>query len=78
MNKLINDLRLDAGISRIAQEPYLCVVNKEGKIIDPLKGLELFSELIVKECATTIQDFVDHRIPVSEYASRLKKHFKLE
>ena len=36
---------------------------------------EKFSELIVQECAETIQDFVVHRFPASEYPGRLKNYF---
>ncbi len=31
-----------------------------------------FAELLIKECALIIQDFVDHRLPASEYPKRLK------
>lgn len=37
-----------------------------------------FAELIVRECAETIQDFVDHRFPASEYPNRLKQYFGVE
>jgi hypothetical protein len=37
-----------------------------------------FAELIVRECAETIQDFVDHRFPASEYPVRLKRYFGVE
>lgn len=40
--------------------------------------MQLFAELIVQECAMTIQDFVDHRIPASEYPRRLKQQFGVE
>ena len=40
--------------------------------------LQKFAELIVGECAETIQDFVDHRFPASEYPSRLKRYFGVE
>ena len=30
---------------------------------------------IVDQCATVIQDLVDHRIPASEYPARLRQHF---
>ena len=40
--------------------------------------LEKFAELIVRECAETIQDFVDHRFPASEYPVRLKRYFGVE
>ena len=34
-----------------------------------------FAELFIKECSATIQDFVDHRIPASEYPERLKQYY---
>lgn len=37
-----------------------------------------FAEIIVKECANIIQDFVDHRFPASEYPSRLKQYFNID
>ena len=52
MNIKLNELRLDAGIARIENQQWLCVLDKEtGMLIDPLIGLEKFAELIVKECA---------------------------
>ena len=36
---------------------------------------EILIELVVKECAETIQDFVDHREPASTYASKIQQHF---
>lgn len=39
---------------------------------------EKFAKLIVQECAETVQDFVDHRFPASEYPERLKKYFGVE
>lgn len=42
------------------------------------KNIEKFAELIINECAETIQDFVDHRFPASEYPSRLKRYFGVE
>jgi hypothetical protein len=40
--------------------------------------LEKFAELIVRECAETVQDFVDHRFPASEYPVRLRRYFGVE
>jgi hypothetical protein len=37
-----------------------------------------FAELIVQECAETVQDFVDHRFPASEYPVRLRRYFGVE
>ena len=51
MNERINELRLEAGISRLHDEPkFMVAVNEEGKVIEPLDGLERFAELIVREC----------------------------
>ena len=54
MNEKINELRLEAGISRLHEVPYMVAVNKEGEIIEPLEGLQKFAELIVRECARVI------------------------
>ena len=52
MKSKLNELRLDAGIARTANQQWLCVLDKEtGMLIDPMIGLEKFAELIVKECA---------------------------
>jgi len=52
MKSKLNELRLDAGIARIDNQQWLCVLDKEtGMMIDPLIGLEKFAELIVRECA---------------------------
>ena len=51
MNERINQLRLEAGISRLHNEPkFMVAVSKEGQVIKPLDGLEKFAELIVREC----------------------------
>jgi hypothetical protein len=50
MNERINELRLEAGISRLHDEPkFMVAVSKEGTVIEPLDGLEKFAELIVRE-----------------------------
>ena len=36
---------------------------------------EKFAELLINECAETVQDFVDHRFPASEYPVRLRRYF---
>jgi hypothetical protein len=52
MKNKLNELRLDAGIARIENQKWLCVLDKEtGMMVDPLIGLEKFAELIVRECA---------------------------
>lgn len=37
-----------------------------------------FADSIINECVYTIQDFVDHRIPASEYSDRLRRYFEVE
>ena len=38
----------------------------------------VIAQLIVQECCIVIQDFIDHRIPASEYPNLLKQHFGIE
>jgi hypothetical protein len=57
MKSKLNELRLDAGIARIENQQWLCVLDKEtGMMIDPMIGLEKFAELIVRECIQTIKN----------------------
>lgn len=56
MKERLNELRLDAGISRTIDDSGLVVINLEGNIIDPLVGLEKFAELIVLECVTILRE----------------------
>lgn len=39
---------------------------------------EKFAKLIVEKCAAQIQNFVDHRLPASEYSSKLRQYFEVE
>ena len=51
MNERINELRLEAGISRLHDEPkFMVAVSKEGTVVEPLDGIEKFAKLIVQEC----------------------------
>ena len=79
MNELINNLRLDAGISRLKDDPRLVVIDLEGNVIDPLIGLEKFAELIVRECAG-IYSKIDNGNPhlgTEDYLEALQKHFEI-
>ena len=41
MKSKLNELRLDAGIARIENQQWLCVLDKEtGMLIDPLIGIK--------------------------------------
>ncbi len=66
MNDLLNEFRLQSGISRLEDDPRLIVIDKEGSVIDPLIGLQKFAELIVKEC---IEEIETYRIPVGNSAA---------
>ena len=84
MNTKLNELRLDAGIARIENQRWLCVLDKEtGMMIDPLIGLEKFAELIVGECvdichkmAEDSDSYVVH--DGDTCAEQIKKHFGVE
>ena len=88
MNERINELRLDAGISLLHDEPYLVAVNKSGNIEDPMIGLEKFAELIVRECVSVINtEAAEHGDDEIERAWKMgtefavyqiKKHFGVE
>ena len=55
MNQYLNELRLEAGIARIEDDPWLVVINKEGNVIDPLIGLQLYGEAVAKDCLIEVQ-----------------------
>ncbi len=66
MNDLLNEFRLQSGISRLEDDPRLIVIDKEGNAIDPLIGLQKFAQLIIKEC---IEEIETYRIPVGNSAA---------
>ena len=76
MNEKLNELRLDAGIARIENQQWLCVLDKEtGMMIDPMIGLEKFAELIVRECA----EYAEHELDMAGYKKKfMLKHFGVE
>ena len=77
MKSKLNELRLDAGIARIENQQWLCVLDKEtGMMIDPMIGLEKFAELIVRECA----EWVNNNVGLIDEEARadLLKHFGVE
>jgi len=37
-----------------------------------------FAELIIRDCARCIQDFVDHEIPASAYSKLLSESFEIK
>ena len=82
MKSKLNELRLDAGIARIENQQWLCVLDKEtGMMIDPLIGLEKFAELIVKECADKAHEFIKSdgdEFPLQSVSYRIKQHFGVE
>jgi hypothetical protein len=85
MKSKLNELRLDAGIARIENQKWLCVLDKEtGMLIDPMIGLEKFAELIVRECANHCDLLLDHKISsewsrgTHDCSRAITKHFGIE
>jgi hypothetical protein len=79
MNKeLINDLRLEAGLSRLHDNVTLIAVTKEGGINDPLVGLEKFAELIVQECEMALNPILRDMISRDKAIRLIKEHFGIE
>jgi hypothetical protein len=75
MNERLNELRLDAGIAQLKDDPRLVVIDLEGNVIDPLIGLNKFAELIVRECVGIADEYDGVG---STIVSRIKKHFGVE
>ena len=81
MKSKLNELRLDAGIARIENQQWLCVLDKEtGMMIDPMIGLEKFAELIVRECIDALWTEECHvsDLAVEDYnrkSKKIKEHF---
>ena len=68
MKNKLNELRLDAGIARIENQKWLCVLDKEtGMMVDPLIGLEKFAELIVTHCASLCMAKADRKNILNAY-----------
>jgi hypothetical protein len=81
MNEIINNLRLDAGIAQLKDDPRLVVIDREGNVIDPLIGLEKFAELIVRECMSmciTAVGNADYNTGRMHCYNNIKQHFGVE
>jgi hypothetical protein len=76
MKSKLNELRLEAGISRLHDEPkFMVAVSKEGNVIEPLDGLEKFADLIIQECLDIANDT---RYEGKVVANRIKFVFGVE
>lgn len=71
MNERIKKLVWKAGAKFYSEPPKRRVTG----VSMSFESVDKYTELIIQECANTIQDMVDQRIPASEYPDRLKKHF---
>ena len=74
MNKRLNELRLDAGIAQLKDDPRLVVIDCEGNVIDPLIGLEKFAELVLVEVYVYILNATLDDQPWPDFAT-VKRHF---
>jgi hypothetical protein len=81
MKERLNELRLDAGIAQLKDDPRLVVIDREGNVIDPLIGLEKFAELIVRECVEQVwytrEDGINGNVS-QVIKDRIKEHFGVE
>ncbi len=78
MNELIKELALEARIAYYSKNGAYEASDEGLSVIPSTQSLEKFAELIVQACSETVQDFVDHRFPASEYPDRLKKYFGVD
>jgi len=79
MNERINQLRLEAGISRLHDEPkFMVAVSEEGTVIEPLDGLEKFAELIVQECGVALSPMLRDMVSRGQAFDLIKQHFGVE
>jgi hypothetical protein len=82
MKSKLNELRLDAGIARIENQQWLCVLDKEtGMMIDPMIGLEKFAELLIQQCCNAIVNdsrLSDVRTARNGCVRAIKEHFGVE
>jgi hypothetical protein len=80
MNQYLDYHRISAGISRLTDDPRLVVINKEGDVIDPLIGLQLYGEAVVKDCLVEIHKLSSEsgdtqKIALSEAMLAISKKF---
>ena len=83
MNHLLNEMRLDAGIARVGPDDYetnqLVVISKDGKVIDPLIGLEVYGRMIVDECVRVVEnEFWSDPHEVYQAIDLIKQHFGMD
>ena len=77
MNERINQLAISTGIFDSLCDPYDELKNGDyysSVMID----LERFTQLIVQECSSVVENAVNHREPASTYVGKIKQHFGVE
>lgn len=83
MNELLNEMRLDAGIARVGPEGYetkqLVVLSPDGRVIDPLIGLEAYGLMVLNEAIRVIEnEYWSDPHEVYQAIDLIKKHFGIE
>ena len=63
-------------LERQATETVKCGLN--GTSTAESFNRKKFAELIVRECASIVEDAVNHREPASTYVDKIKQHFGVE
>lgn len=77
MNERINQLAISTGIFDSLCDPFDELKNGDyysSVMID----LERFTQLIVQECSSVVENAVNHREPASTYVGKIKQHFGVE
>ena len=77
MNReLVDSLRLDAGIAMLNDNGTMVAINKMGDIIDPLVGLQKFTELILAEVDNVFtNNFYGDPHELFQFIDDVKTHF---
>lgn len=84
MNEHLNELRIKAGIARLEDDPWLAVINKEGNVIDPLIGLQLYGEAVVRDCIIELERCTlrngnsEHNLALYKAMSKIRNKFGME
>jgi len=78
MNEIINNLRLDAGIAQLKDDPRLVVIDREGNVIDPLIGLECAKCMTTPQIQAKWPDDVVMKTVLDVLVGDMKEHFGVE
>jgi hypothetical protein len=80
MNERIKELagqaRLDIATNSV--DMPIIVATRNGKLADPVETIERFAELLIKDCTTTMEQYLHMRVDPSMISSLVKKKYGFE